>query len=367
MHVQLVYRTSLSGEKQQVKAGRTDCGDRCIRRARRFPRDHPGVQPGVDERGIRTVRPMRMAPHVIDYARMAVTTATRPGAAGRENEDWVGTSASGGVVVVLDGVSSPGGSPCVHGPAWYVRRLGPALLAAAADRDVPLRTALQRAIEQVNALHSDCDLASPGTPAAAVGLARLEPDVVSHLVLADVTVATADREGRVRTVSDDRVESALDPQLRDAALDLPFGSTEQRAALRAMSVDQLARRNTAGGYWVAAADPYAAREALVDENPRDQLRELALLTDGAAALVDVYNAASWPEVFDMLRVDGPGAVIDRVRDVEASDPDGYRWPRFKPSDDAAIAHVRIDPTCAPRQRRTGDAADRAERPDRHSA
>lgn len=243
---------------------------------------------------------------------------------------------------MLDGVSAPGGSPCVHGPAWYVRQLGPTLLTAAADRNVPLRTALQRAIEHVNALHSDCDLASPGTPAAAVGLTRLEHDVVSCLVLADVTVAAADREGNVRVVSDDRVESALDPQLRDAALALPFGSSEQRAALQAMSVDQLVHRNATGGYWVAAADPRAACEALVDEHPREQLRELALLTDGAASLVDVYDAATWPEVFDMLRVDGPEAMIDRIRDLEASDPDGHRWPRFKPSDDAAVAHVRSD-------------------------
>lgn len=274
---------------------------------------------------------------------MAVMTATRPGAAGRENEDWVG--AGGEVVVVLDGVSAPGGSPCMHGPAWYVRQLGPALLTAAADRSVSLRTALQRSIELVNALHSDCDLTSPGTPAAAVGLARLEPDVVSYLVLADVTVAAVDHEGQVRAVSDDRVASALDPQLRDTALALPFGSPEQRTALRAMSIDQLARRNTTGGYWVAAADPHAAHEALVDEHPREQLRELALLTDGAAALVDAYGAATWPEVFDMLRAAGPEAVIDRVRDLEASDQDGHRWPRFKPSDDAAIAHVQIGPAC----------------------
>jgi len=27
-------------------------------------------------------------------------------------------------------------------------------------------------------------------------------------------------------------------------------------------------------------------------------------------------------------------LIARVRDAEQSDPDGVRWPRFKPSDDA---------------------------------
>lgn len=269
---------------------------------------------------------------------MAVVTATRAGSADRENEDWVDTS--GDVVVVLDGVSAPGGSPCAHGPAWYVRRLGPALLATAADPAVPLRTALTRSIEQVNALHDDCNLRSPGTPAAAVGLARLEPDVVSYLVLADVTMATTGHDGSVRTVSDDRVEAALDPQLREAALDLPFGSHEQRAALQAMSRDQLARRNRAGGYWVAASDPTAAREALVGELPRDQMRELALLTDGAAALVDAYNAATWPETFDLLRAGGPEAVIDRVRELEAGDPTGQKWPRFKPSDDAAVAHAQ---------------------------
>src|SRR5690606_15410151 len=181
---------------------------------------------------------------------MAVVTASRPGAAGRENEDWVGGAA--GVVVVLDGVSAPGGSPCEHGPAWYVRQLGPALLEAAADRGRDARSALAEAIIQVAGTHPECDLQSPGTPAAAVGLVRSECERVACLALLDVTLVLADTAGEVRVVTDERVEHALDPRLRAAAVSLRLGSAEQSEAVRAMSIDQLARRNTPGGYWVAA-------------------------------------------------------------------------------------------------------------------
>lgn len=102
-------------------------------------------------------------------------------------------------------------------------------------------------------------------------------------------VVAADHERRVRTVSDDRVEAALDPQLRDTA--------------------------------TARCRNAAASEALVDDYPREQLEELALLPDGAAALLDAYDTATWPQVFDMLRTDGPEAVIDRVRELKAGEPD----------------------------------------------
>lgn len=270
---------------------------------------------------------------------MTVVTATRPGSADRENEDWVGSAA--GVVVVLDGVSAPGGSPCEHGPAWYVRQLGPALLEAAADRGRDVRSALAEAICEVAGCHPECDRDSPGTPAAAVGILRSEGERVSYLVLADVTLVLANAASEMHVVTDDRVEHALDPQLRAAALSLPLGRTEQRKAVRAMSIDQLARRNTPGGYWVAASDPVAADEAVVASVPRAHLHEALLMTDGVSPLVTAYGMTSWEQLMDMARSHGPDAVIERVRDVETGDPAGDRWPRFKVSDDAALAHVPV--------------------------
>lgn len=268
---------------------------------------------------------------------MTVDVATRPGQRGRVNEDWTGHAP--GLMVVLDGVSAPAGTACGHTPAWFVSALGPAMLAACKDRTVPLRTALRRAIALVRKMHADCDTTG-GSPAAAVGIARRRGSKVDYLVLADV--ALVHRQGdEVSVVSDTRVDAALDPHLKTTALSQPLGSEEQTRAVAHMSREQLARRNTAGGYWVAADDPEAASHALVGTLDTGLVDELALLSDGASSIVTTYGALDWHGLLDVLAVDGPDALIDRVRRIEAVDPRGELFPRFKTSDDAAAAYVHM--------------------------
>ena len=45
----------------------------------------------------------------------------------------------------------------------------------------------------------------------------------------------------------------------------------------------------------------------------------------------------------LLGTEGIDAVFDRVRQAEAGDPDGARWPRAKRHDDAAIVHFSSPP------------------------
>lgn len=46
--------------------------------------------------------------------------------------------------------------------------------------------------------------------------------------------------------------------------------------------------------------------------------------------------ATWSDAFAALRR-GPRELIDNVREVEATDPTGRRWPRYKSGDDATVA------------------------------
>ncbi|MGW4505306.1 hypothetical protein ACWENO_11725 [Streptomyces sp. NPDC004436] len=61
------------------------------------------------------------------------------------------------------------------------------------------------------------------------------------------------------------------------------------------------------------------------------------MSDGVSRLVTEYQMASWEAVLDKLGADGPASVIRMVREVEATDPHGRQWPRYKAGDDAAIA------------------------------
>jgi len=96
---------------------------------------------------------------------------------------------------------------------------------------------------------------------------------------------------------------------------------------------QRSYRNASDGYWVVAGKPDAADHAITGELPRSDVQRAAVLSDGAASLVE-YGLTDWKGVLDILDHEGPTALINRVREAERSDPEGTRWPHFKPSDDA---------------------------------
>ncbi|WP_231573704.1 hypothetical protein [Streptomyces sp. e14] len=88
---------------------------------------------------------------------------------------------------------------------------------------------------------------------------------------------------------------------------------------------------------MAAAVPEAAEHALTGTVSGIDVRAAAVMSDGVSRLVTEYGMATWSEVFNTLRTSGPGELIDTVRKVEATDPTGRRWPRYKSGDDATVA------------------------------
>jgi hypothetical protein len=257
-------------------------------------------------------------------------------AGSRCSEDWIATSPE--AVVLLDGLSTPEGFPngCRHGTPWYVRRLGTRLLQLLTTHpDRTPREALACAIQTVAHSHADtCDLSHPGMPSATAALLRAGPTEVQCLVLSDALIVLDTFEG-IEVLTDPTVNTVAAEQ-RDAVLRERIGTPEHTLAKQIMVTEQQRHRNVPDGYWVAAANPDAATHAVIKTIPRHAIRRAAVLSDGAAALVD-YDLADWTEVLDILQHTGPAELIRRVRVAEASDPLGERWPRYKTSDDATAA------------------------------
>jgi Protein phosphatase 2C len=272
---------------------------------------------------------------------MHAAIATQAGGQDSPNEDWAGVAAPG-LAVVLDGLSAPDGTGtgCRHGTPWYVSQLGPRLLAQAADPARSLADALAEAIRQVAALHPGCDLTHPGTPSATVVLLRVVDERADYLALADATLLLDTVEG-VRVVSDERVNQLAGKE-RAAANQVPTGS-----ALKLRRRVQLTRalrraRNRPGGYWVAAADPQAASQAVTGTLVGKNLQRAVLLSDGASRLVDLFELATWEELLALLDESGPDELLRQVRAAEAVDPEARQWPRTKRSDDATAVYLDLD-------------------------
>lgn len=270
---------------------------------------------------------------------MFFTGATVAGSPDVLNEDWVATTSD--LVVMLDGATVRTETGCRHGAAWYTRKLGATIVGYAAARSTPLREVLASAICEVATLHdTTCDLAHPGTPSAAVGILRLDEGTLRYLVLGDITIVL-DADSGVTVVSDQRISESAAAERAEVDLHL-IGTPEKADALIEMKHAELAARNTEGGYWISAADPAAACHALTEEIPMATVRRLAVLTDGAARSVDMFGLQhSWLRALDAIEDAGPNRSIQVVREMEASDPLGARYPRNKVSDDATVILARV--------------------------
>jgi hypothetical protein len=271
---------------------------------------------------------------------MHAAIATQAGSLDAENEDWAGVLVPG-LAVVLDGLSAPDGTGtgCRHGTPWFVRQLGPRVLALAADPSRSLVDALAEAIQQVASLHPGCDLQHPGTPSATMVLLRARDEGADYLALADAVLLLDTTDG-LQVVSDERVNQLAGKE-REANR-VPAGSA-LKLRRRAQLTRALRRaRNRPGGYWVAAADPTAASQAVTGSLLSKSLRRAVLLSDGASRLVDPFRLATWEELLALLDESGPEELLRQVRAAEAVDPEGRQWPRTKRSDDATAVYLALD-------------------------
>lgn len=267
---------------------------------------------------------------------MHTVSSSQAGSPTRQNEDWL--SADPDLIVVLDGATARTDTGCVHGVSWFAENLGMAIRDYSRNGELSLREALRNAILRVAQLHASCDLSHPGSPSAAVGIVRVG-DSLEYLVLGDISLVIGDGANWT-VVTDPRVSSTA-RAAREEADRYPIGSQEKQEALLRMKAGELAAKNREGGYWVAASEPSGVDHSLTGTVPLEHWREVAVLTDGAARIVDLFTDLDWEGVLKHLRISG-GAddVIRRVRELEDSDPLGERWPRNKKSDDASIVYGR---------------------------
>lgn len=238
---------------------------------------------------------------------MRVAMATSAGTPGEDNEDFV--AAVPGAVVLLDGAGIRGAEAiCRHGTAWYTHRLGGALIGRLSRGDGrPLADLLTEAILEVTDAHRDtCDVEDPSSPQSTVALFRIDGENADFAVLADSTLVLEPTGGPPHVVTDPREVAC-------------------RRSVEGLSRDEAIRvfrsnRNQPGGYWIAKDDPAAAEHLVGGTWPVADLDGVALLSNGASRIVDRFALTNWHGMIELLADDGPGALIELVRDAEAADP-----------------------------------------------
>lgn len=225
--------------------------------------------------------------------------------------------------LLLDGATPAPGidSGCIHDVPWFVRHLGTELARRLTlSPDQRLDDALASAVTETRRLHEhSCDLSNPDSPSATVVAVRQRDGQLDYLTLADSPLIV-DSDGEVRAITDDRTAQ------------LPDYSPE---GIRAA-------RNSPGGFYVASTLPEAAYKAVRGSLPTSSVRRTALLSDGAARLVERFALVDWRQLLDLLAEGGPDELIRLTRQAEFVETDAERATRRGKRHDDATAVLVTD-------------------------
>lgn len=167
---------------------------------------------------------------------------------------------------------------------------------------------------------------------------------VQVLWFGDCAVLLRNRAGEVALIGDtlDRKESE---RARVERLSQPGGRGPAAKGVRdeflpALRVSRNAV-NTPGGDWLFAPDAACADHA---KEARAELGSdplLLLASDGFLALVSEYERYTPETLFAAAREGGLAALGEELRAIEAADPVGLTYPRFKRSDDATALLLEL--------------------------
>ena len=194
-------------------------------------------------------------------------------------------------MAVLDGASTP--DPVERDGGWYAGELAGQLADRLADTRLDLPTVLADSIAAVASGHR---LVPGRSPSSTVAMLRWTGDRAEGLVLGDSSLVVFSAAGTAEEVVDDRLAEVA-PGQRVAYHDrLSAGGgydDAHRSLLRQLVGEQRRHRNSPGGYWIAEAEPAAARHALTRSWPAETLAAAVLATDGVTRGLRRAGLPTW--------------------------------------------------------------------------
>lgn len=238
---------------------------------------------------------------------------------------------------VIDGATDLG-DPGLVGPrggaAWIAAEADRAFAEAEGSIEAICRTVFAR-VAQRFAADRMRDAEPWEIPSAALLAVAVADNVVDCGWIGDCT-AFLIRDGAA---------AALGPQpdVRDGESDLAksvahhgLGAHRVAPVLEAL---RKARANPARR--VLGVDPAGADHILYSSQPCVAGDEMLLMTDGFAAITELYHVLRPDDLPALLAGEGLHGIAARLRAAEHEDKDCTRWPRFKRGDDATALWLRV--------------------------
>ena len=182
-------------------------------------------------------------------------------------------------------------------------------------------------------------------PSAALASVRLTGEQLEYYTFGDCTILLRFRDGRVERIHDNSV-TALDEkvlcEMTRLAAERGEHVSQQRLRVQGMLQRNRSLRNQSEGYWIFDPSMVGATRGLCGRYPAEEIRTVAIMSDGFADVVLLYGLEpDYDVLLDRLETDGASDLCRELRETQKNDPDFDRFPRFKVGDDATIVLARV--------------------------
>jgi len=278
-----------------------------------------------------------------------INSLSLPGNPDKPNEDAF--AHNGHMAAVFDGVTGlgenlmPGGSDA----AWLARFGARRLAAHSEDGGNPrywIKSAAEDAAKSFAALRRRGPKERYEISLASLMLVSIGDNTLEAVWLGDCSaiVRMPDVEPKILG---DAVESRARERQRVADMASSHGLKPAAKVARQEFLPELrAKRNlvnTAEGAWLFAPDPKCAKHVRTTRTTVASGAVILLATDGFLALVSDYERYTPASLFAAAENNGLASLGAELRAIEAADPEGVRYPRFKENDDATAIIMRAVP------------------------
>lgn len=273
-------------------------------------------------------------------------------AGGKVNEDSCSTSERH--LLALDGASGLYGLHLIHtgvdgsDAAWLARRGAEEYGWRLEESDAAMDTLCLEAAQLLGeefCRHTDGAEGLEAQPSAGIAALRLREGRLEYYALGDLTILLRFRDGRVAVIHDRAVTDLDNKVLREMVRLAEINGesvAEQREKVQGMLRRHRELRNREGGYMCFDPSAAGADKGLAGEFPAKDVETVALLSDGIADAVPVYEMAPDYAAFLLrLETEGPAAVLAILRRLQQEDPGFNCFPRFKMGDDATVVLADI--------------------------
>lgn len=192
----------------------------------------------------------------------------------------------------------------------------------------------------------NCKIEPIDLPSSGIVLIRWDEREIEYFILGDCTLFYKLESDFIKEIKDESLQ-LLDSQVINKMKKIMLngkGIKEAREDVKDNLVNNRLQMNTNEGYWILGFDEEAIKHSIYNKiKINNNNIQLLLMSDGFSALFNTYEYIDKYNIFKELEKTNLNQLYNLLRKIEDEDKDGFKYPRFKKSDDASAVYLFIKP------------------------